>query len=227
MPAIDALIFDLDDTLYPERAFAFSGFTAVAEVFADLLSGADQAAARMRQLFDTEHRPRVFNTLLAEIGLEPDPRLITAMVQAYRTHRPTIALHADADAALTRLRGRCRLGLITDGPIIMQRHKIEALGLRTRLDKIILTAEFGEGFGKPHTRAFETMAERLGTNPALCAYVADNPAKDFAAPNVLGWRTVQIRRVDGIYRNNSPAEGGRPSAVIDTLDLLDGVLNGV
>ncbi|HUU96557.1 MAG TPA: HAD family hydrolase, partial [Phycisphaerae bacterium] len=129
MPVIDALIFDLDDTLYPERAFAFSGFSAVAKAFADLLSGADQATARMRQLFDTEHRPRVFNTLLAEIGVEPDRQLITAMVQAYRTHRPTIALHADADAALTRLRGRCKLGLITDGPIIMQQHKIETLGL--------------------------------------------------------------------------------------------------
>jgi len=226
MPVIDALIFDLDDTLYPERAFAFSGFSAVAKAFADLLSGADQATARMRQLFDTEHRPRVFNTLLAEIGVEPDRQLITAMVQAYRTHRPTIALHADADAALTRLRGRCKLGLITDGPIIMQQHKIETLGLQTRLDEIILTAEFGEGFGKPHTRAFETMAERLRINPARCAYVADNPAKDFIAPNVLGWRTVQIRRADGIYRDNSPAEGGRPGAVIETLDLLDGVLSG-
>ncbi|HUU82014.1 MAG TPA: HAD hydrolase-like protein, partial [Phycisphaerae bacterium] len=81
-------------------------------------------------------------------------------------------------------------------------------------------------FGKPHTRAFETMAERLRINPARCAYVADNPAKDFIAPNVLGWRTVQIRRADGIYRDNSPAEGGRPGAVIETLDLLDGVLSG-
>ena len=66
MPPVDAVIFDLDDTLYPERAFALSGFSAVADAFQDLLGAPVEAAAEMRRLLDIGHRQRIFNTLLDE-----------------------------------------------------------------------------------------------------------------------------------------------------------------
>ncbi len=224
MSTADAVIFDLDDTLYPERGFALSGFAAVADAFTDVLSDPVEAAARMRQLFDTDHRQRIFNTVLTEKGVEPDEQLINKMIETYRTHRPGIALHRDADGVLTRFAGDCKLGLITDGPAVMQRNKIEALGLGPRFDEIILTDKLGEGFAKPHPRAFELMSKRLAVEPARCVYVADNPAKDFLAPNALGWKTIQIQRKDGIYHSKPYPKRGQPDHVIDTLDALDAVL---
>ena len=47
----------------------------------------------------------------------------------------------DADAALTRLGDRYKLGLITDGPPVQQWSKIDALGLRSRFDEIIVTGD--------------------------------------------------------------------------------------
>lgn len=224
MSPIRAIVFDLDDTLYPERQYAFSGFGAVAAAFSAILGDSRRTADEMRLLFDTEHRPRVFNELLRRRGRTEDSGLIQSMIEAYRRHEPTIILFPDADAALKRLRGRYKLGLLTDGPAIMQRAKVAALGLTDKLDAIILTDELGSGFGKPSPRAFELMAERLGVVPASCVYVADNAGKDFVAPNTLGWTTVQIRREGGVYLNQSPVVGGTPHHVIESLNQLDDLL---
>ena len=221
---LKAVIFDLDDTLYPERAYAFSGFTAVAAAFEDRLGDRKETAAQMQWLFDTEHRPRVFNTLLAKRGMPEDQQLIRSMIETYRAHAPTITLHTDADAALTRLRDHYKLGLISDGPPVSQWAKIDALGLRNRLNEIIITGELSPEYSKPHPAAFELMSSRLGVESAQCVYVADNPAKDFIAPNTLGWTTIQIARPEGIYRDVPAAEGGVPDHLIDTLDELDTIL---
>ncbi len=231
MPNIHAIIFDLDDTLYPERAYAFSGFAAVAAAFADRLGDAVESATRMRALFDTEHRPRVFNELLESRGFadpgvrrSDDARLVRAMIETYRNHAPMVSLHPDAEAALTRLNGAYRLGLITDGPAAGQRAKIAALDLAPRLDQIVVTAELGAGHGKPNPVAFELICRALDVSPTACAYVGDNATKDFVAPNALGWMTVQIVRPDGVYRGRLPTAGGTPDKVITTLDELDAAL---
>ena len=65
MDPIAAVIFDLDDTLFPEREYAFSGFRAVARAFSHVLGEVESATARMRELFDSQHRRRVFNQILA------------------------------------------------------------------------------------------------------------------------------------------------------------------
>ncbi len=219
-----AIVFDLDDTLYPERSYAFSGFAAVGAAFEDVLGTPSEAATHMRRLFDTEARPRVFNALLAERGIEPDPALIARMIETYRAHAPAIQLHADAHAALSRLSKRYKLGIITDGPAIQQRAKIDALRLEDRAERIILTDELGQGFAKPRPHAFELMAESLGVDANECVYVADNASKDFIAPNALDWMSIQVRRSNGIYRNVSAPLGGAPQHVIDTLHELDGIV---
>jgi len=60
----------------------------------------------------------------------------------------------------------------------------------------------------------------LGVPPRACIYVADNPAKDFIAPNALGWGTVFIKRPGGIYADREAPRGGLPQAAISTLDAL-------
>jgi putative hydrolase of the HAD superfamily len=224
MPTIQAVIFDLDDTLYSERTYAFSGFAAVAAAFKGYLGDPVQTEAHLRSLFDTEHRRRVFDTLLDQRGFPPDEALVARMIETYHTHRPMISLHPDADRVLAHLHGRHKLGLLTDGLPAAQWAKIEALGLRDRMDHIIVTSDLGLEYTKPHTRAFELTSAQFGVDAARCAYAADNPAKDFLGPNTLGWLTVQVVRADGIYRSEPPAPGGRPEHVIDNLDRLPNLL---
>ncbi|MFQ5462743.1 MAG: HAD family hydrolase [Phycisphaerae bacterium] len=223
-PTIKAVVFDLDDTLYPERAYAFSGFAAVAESLADLLGDPSAVAGELEALFDTPHRPRVFNALLEQHGLPDDPQRIQELVTIYRRHIPTLSLFADADRALDRVRLKFKLGIITDGLMITQSLKIKALQLADRVDKIIITSELGPQYGKPHPKAFEWMASALGMAPEQCVYVGDNLTKDFLAPNRLGWRTIRIIREHGIYADARATEGGTPHHTIHSLDDLDPLL---
>lgn len=220
MPSIAAVVFDLDDTLYSEREYAYSGFTAVAEAFAERLGDPRDSAARMRRLFDSEHRPHVFNALLAELGVNEESKLVAAMIEVYRTHRPTIRLHDDAEVVLIKLRPDYRLGLLTDGRSSTQGLKIDALGLRDRFDEILITSELGPGFAKPSLRPFEFISTRLQVVGSRSVYVADNPAKDFVAPNALGWMTIQVRRAGGVYSDQKPVPGCEPHQVIDSLGRL-------
>lgn len=226
MRKIRALIFDLDDTLYPEREFVFSGYDAVVRAFASELGWGSGSVGRMRELFESPFRSKVFDTLLSEYQIEPSrhAELIPRMVDVYRHHPPRIHLYPDADAALTHWRQRVRTGLISDGPLAMQQSKAAALGLESRLDAMIFTDAWGRECWKPHPRGFEEIARRLMMPAGECAYVGDNPAKDFVAPNELGWMTLRIVRPGGTYEKSSAPDGGEPHETIASLAELDAIL---
>lgn len=219
MTRIDAIIFDLDDTLFAERDFVVSGFRAVAGRFADRLGGAEVAEKKMTELFDVGDRTRVFQALLFELGIEDDD-LLRDIIDLHRHHLPTIQLHLDADRALCDLGGKFRLGIVTDGRPRTQRAKIEALGLTMRVDAAIVSQELAPWICKPDPRPFEFISTRLQVLGERCVYVADNLAKDFVGPNSLGWRTIQVRRLDGLYLNAVPPTGGEPDAILPDLFCL-------
>lgn len=224
MAGIRAVIFDLDDTLYPEQSYVFSGYRAVAEAFRTKLGDPDETVAELTRIFHSEDRRLAFDALLEHRGQPVDREAVQAMIDLYRGHSPTISLYADGDAALTRLKTRFSLGIITDGAAVMQESKVAALNLRSRVGAVVLTDELGPGLGKPHPRAFELIAERLAVEPATCVYVGDNAAKDFVAPNALGWTTVRIVRAQGVYRDTPAEGGGTPQSVIHSLDEIDAIL---
>ena len=72
----------------------------------------------------------------------------------------------------------------------------------------------GRDFWKPSPRGFEKIGELLDVPHERCAYVGDNPAKDFVAPNALGWRTVQYVRAGQVHGENPPPEGGEPQVIV-------------
>jgi len=221
LETIRVVVFDLDDTLYPERAFAMSGFVAVGRWLTERVHCPIDATARMQELFETGHRGHVFDQLLAELGVEAPESLVPQMIEHYRSHWPNIRLDEAAERAIKRWSGSCKLGLISDGPLLMQQRKVEALGLAPRLDRIILTDAWGRAFWKPHVRAFETIEQAWGHQGPACVYIADNPSKDFVAPKKLGWRTVRLRRSSGIYADATPGPGGTPELEVTTLDSID------
>lgn len=206
----DRIVFDLDDTLYLERDFAFSGFDAVAAYL-----GVEGFAATCRALFDGPHRTAIFDEALRHHGLT---RPVAELVAIYRDHAPQIALCPDA----ARYLARGGFGLITDGPERTQRGKIAALGLGQFCDQIIPTGQWPQGFGKPHPRAYQAIADAAGGR--RCVYVADNAAKDFVTPNRMGWRTVQILRAARVHDGAPPDAAHAAQVVITSLDQLDSVL---
>ena len=215
MPAEPFVVFDVDDTLYLERDYVASGFAAI-EPLARSRFGVTGFAATAWDLFSAGARGDIFDRALVSMGVSCTPAEVASLVSAYRRHRPRIALLPDARAAV---RGR-PFALLTDGPVLSQANKIRALSVAQQASLVVLTGRYRGKFGKPHPRGFREIAERSGAD--RLAYVADNPAKDFAAPRALGWRTVRVRRRGGLHAD--VPHGDDVDVVVDDLSDLAGAL---
>lgn len=195
---VRCVVFDIDDTLYLERDYVLSGFSAVGAVVARELGVpgfADAAAA----LFAAGGRGDVFDRALSHLGVPGSPDLVSRLVTAYRQHEPSITLLPDARRALDAVSQAGMAAVVSDGPLSSQQAKADRLGLARWADPVVLTAERCPQQPKPHVRAFELVERALGVGGQECAYVADNPAKDFAGPRSLGWRTIRVRRAGSLH----------------------------
>jgi putative hydrolase of the HAD superfamily len=219
--AVDAVVLDIDDTLYLERDYVRSGFEAVGR-WAQRELGVADFAERAWAAFERGSRRTIFDEVLTECGAPTDDATITELVARYRTHPPSIVLAADAEAGLDRWHRVAALAAITDGPLSSQQAKARALGLDRWTSTVVFTASLGPGKGKPDPAAFELVQEELGIDGKACVYVADNPAKDFAGPRALGWRTVRVRRRLSLHADVE--SGTDVDHEITTLEQLDAVL---
>ena len=221
---IRALVFDLDDTLYPEREFVLSGFKAVDEWLraAKSIQGFYEAATTAH---DGGIRGRTFNVALQKLNVLEDPDLLRQMVEIYRAHEPNINLFADAEVALAHFATASQLGLITDGYLDVQKRKVAALGIANRFQAIVYSDEFGREAWKPSSIPYLKAAKTLGCAPSECAYVGDNPAKDFVTARQLNWLTIRVRRPGGEHFAVRLANAQEADIEIKTLAELASALD--
>jgi putative hydrolase of the HAD superfamily len=220
--SVRVVVFDIDDTLFLEEDYIASGFAAVGAYVSTEL-GVEGFAEKCLARHAAGERGRIFDSVLAALGLEPSPALVQELVARYRSHRPTIDLAPDARPVLDALSRSHRLAAISDGPLVCQQAKVEVLGLSRWLDPIVLTGAFGPGEGKPHPRAFREIEQATGHGGSGCLYLADNPAKDFIGPRALGWRTIRIERPRGLYRDRAHA-ASEVDLILDDLEAIPSLL---
>ena len=221
----NAVLFDLDDTLYPEGKYVLSGFRVVA-AYLEKTFGIDAADvySRLRTSYEKGVRGNTFNLLLQDLGIHSDNNLIPHLVNIYRSHEPDIGLYPDVEPALARMIPLFQLGLLTDGNAQAQRLKVKALGLDSWFDSIVYTDDLGREHWKPSTLPFKRILAQLGTKPEMTIYVGDNPRKDFIGARMLGIQTVRLMRLDTEYVHLLPDPGFEPDYEIHTLDALDRLL---
>ena len=221
---IHAVVFDLDDTLYPERDYVRSGFAAVAR----RLAGADRDAAAMEAYqwdnFLAGRSAKGFDAAGTHFGLNLSTADIAELVDIYRTHRPAIQPYGGIPDFLALLREDHRLGLLSDGFLPAQEMKLEALKLRRFFDEVLFSETLGRSAWKPSTQGFEALSQRFDLPGGAMAYVADNPAKDFVAPNALGWRSIQFLRPGQVHSRNPAPPGGEPKIILRDLGALRAAL---
>jgi putative hydrolase of the HAD superfamily len=221
-----AVIFDLDDTLYPEHDYVLSGFRAAAE-WAERrgLDPAERTFESLESMFREGVRGDTFNRWLALKGLPPE--LAGEMVEAYRAHAPQIRPYPDVLNLLHALHGSARLGLVSDGYLAVQRAKFAALDLGQFFSAVVFSDELGRECWKPSRKPFERVLAMLGVPARDAVYVADNCAKDFIGARSVGLSTVWARHSGGDYcRNDPPSEGHAADFVTHTVEELAALVGG-
>ncbi|ACK41877.1 MULTISPECIES: HAD family hydrolase [Dictyoglomus] len=221
---IRLIIFDLDDTLYPEIEFVMSGFKAVAKAISqDFDFDTNKIYALLIEAFK-EDKKFVFNRVLKYLKIYNEDYL-NKLIFLYRTHNPEIHLYKDAEEMLPYLKEHFLLGLITDGFPTTQRLKVEALNIERYFDGIIYTGEKGENYSKPSIFPFIDMLNEFHIQSDEAIYIGDNIEKDFKGPKALGMVSIRVIR-NGIYKNSiSPGKDFDPDYVINSLFELDNLLN--
>ncbi|MDR3228574.1 MAG: HAD family hydrolase [Puniceicoccales bacterium] len=197
------IVFDLDDTLFPERDFVLGGFHAVG-AFLGVESRFYELAA---QHFERGERGAIFDAVLAEMEIPKTPELIKNLVAVYRGHTPTLAL-GETEASLLRALRQAgkKLGIITDGYLAEQQKKVEALGLQSFVDAVIYSDTWGRSAWKPSPVPFRELEKALHVSAADCVYIGDNPEKDFLGARRAGWSSVRLR-LPAREHSSDPATG--------------------
>ena len=190
-PKIKAIVFDLDDTLYPQVQYKRSGFKVVASwleekrginsatVLYELESILDQFGASYPYMFD-----RLVERLGIGIGF------VEQLVRLFIDHDPRICCYDGVIPMLSRLRKKYLLGILTDGRYVMQQKKVKSLGLDNVVDRILYSDAMG--LEKPATQLYKWFEEAFHIDGLKMLYVGDNPAKDFCGANQRQWYTVQV-----------------------------------
>ena len=196
---LQAIVFDLDDTLYSEKDYVRSGYRQISRLFL----GHEQEV--YDQLWDAFlQKQNAIDEMLRQQGAYRD-EMKAKCLRIYRYQQPDIQLYEGVEQMLRDLRQQgYKLGLLTDGRVEGQYAKIRSLGLAPLFDEIIVTDEqAGNGdvsaFRKPNAICFEIMQRRLGVPFEQMAYVGDNINKDFNAPRMLGMRGIYFKNAEGLY----------------------------
>jgi putative hydrolase of the HAD superfamily len=216
-----AVIFDLDDTLYPYRRFVSSGFRDLAGHLAETY-GCDRAAT-FRTLIRASRGPargREIQVCLAALQL-PD-HLAVPLAVRLRDHSPSLRLPSSSAGTLTALRrDGWRIGVLTNGDPAVQARKCEALALAPHVDAIVFAAQHGRGGGKPEAEPFLQVCRLLDTPATRAVMVGDSEECDIAGAIAVGM--AAIRCVAWIQS----APDTRAAHVVDRLSCVPALLRAV
>lgn len=115
---------------------------------------------------------------------------LEVLLNMYRFDVHELTLEEEVAKVLSALKAeRVALGIVSDGRQITQMNKIKALGLDRYFDEDMIVISESFGSEKPCEDNYRYFMKKF-PECADFTYVGDNPAKDFLAPNTLGWKTV-------------------------------------
>ncbi len=222
-PWPQAVLFDLDDTLWPIAP-------VIIEAEQILFAWLREHAPRVAQQFTIETLRHARLELLArqpefqlDLGALRRAGLIAAFEQAgedagkvelamteFFAARNAVIPYDDVLPGLLRLKGRVRIGSVTNGNADLQ-----TIGLARHFDASVAAPSFG--VAKPDPRIFLEACRQLAVAPQDAVYVGDDLLLDVQGAQRAGLRAVWMNRIG---KPNDLAGEVRPDAEVSSLDGL-------
>jgi putative hydrolase of the HAD superfamily len=211
---LDAVFFDIDDTLFSSTDFAKLARTRAIEGMVG--AGLRAEPARIKKLLQdiigeySSNFPYQFDELLSRLNPDtyrPVSRAVivaSAVVAYHDTKFKELHPYDDVPGVLAELKARgTRLGVVSHGIPIKQSEKHVRLGLVGAFEPgwVFITEEME--MSKDEPRFWREVARRAGVAPERAAYVGDHPVSDVDTPNSVGMVTVLVRR-GGKYSSLEP-----------------------
>jgi putative hydrolase of the HAD superfamily len=213
---VEAVSFDLDDTLFDYHEYARTGLASAADLL-EARTGLAVHDELDRLYFDEEVTEGTFDAIVDRHDLPAT--LVDDLVDAFHAADTPLPPYPETRAVLEELQGHYRLGILTGGR--GGEAKLRRLELEAYFDAVLVTPTIDAS--KPDRSVFERHLADLGVAPEAAVYLGDDPRVDFRAPNELGMTTVRLRR--GRYTDHDPpGSAAAPDYVIDDLDEVPSLL---
>ncbi|MGC6488314.1 MAG: HAD-IA family hydrolase [Planctomycetota bacterium] len=224
---LDAIFFDIDDTLFSTTVFADKARRNAVDAMirAGLKAERQEAIQELEDVigeFSSNYSGH-FDKVLDRLGERSYAGhnravIVAAGVVAYHgTKESSLTVYDDVYATLKWLADKPLVrGIISAGITIKQAEKLVRLDVLEFVTPSAIFFTDQVGFSKPNHKLYKRALEPFGLDASRCIYVGDNPKHDIDPCNDLGWTTVRIRR-SGRYAQHD----GRTQADYEIRDFLE------
>ncbi|WP_348612546.1 HAD family hydrolase [Halobaculum rarum] len=208
--AVDAVLFDLDDTLYPYDPCNEAGTRAAFETYRDRGGDLDADAFEARRgrarratkrevgaTASSHSRHIYYKRLVADLPGPFDADLARALGDAYwDAYLGEMTAFDGALPTLDALRDAgVGVAVVTNLTTRVQLRKLARLGVDERLDALVTSEEVGRE--KPAAPVFTTALARLDRTPSEALVVGNSLANDIEGGNALGMETALFNGPEG------------------------------
>ena len=193
MQAIQAILFDFDDTLQDREAAYRKYCAAFLDEFFPGLPAAEKAGRidEMESRIDGGYRKReeYFPELIELWDWREHPPVDVLCRHFNERYGEHVALFPDAVPTIEQLkRLGYRLGIVSNGPSVLQNKKLDTAGIRRLFDVVVVSGDYG--IHKPDRRLFDLAAQQLGVPNEACLFVGDHPVNDIQGALGAGMQAV-------------------------------------
>lgn len=226
LEAGQAVIFDLDFTLYDADTFNIGALRGVAEMIGRKHNRdpvpLESSLLRLRAELGADHSNLFDEWLQAHEMWSKDD--VKSCIDSLHSYTPPhgLELYPGVREMLADLRQRgLKIGVVTDGHEAMQKTKLQALGIDGLVDTFVLNASLGAP--KPDPKGLTEALRRLGVEAAAAVYVGDHPVFDILMAQRAGVRSVRV--LTGAFAGRPHAAGAVPDVVLEDICQLAGRLS--
>lgn len=193
---IDAVIFDLDNTLYSEEEFYFQYFKIFCKKFNYSFKVFLVKFDIKKQIFKTDIlrnallKIKKFNC----INHDKSYKLLISF-------KCKLKLFKGVLETLNFLKkdNKIKIGILTNGSAIIQKRKITNLKIKKKVDEIVYASNFKKQ--KPFKYSYIEILKLLKANPKKTIFIGDNYKTDMIGAKKLGMFTIHYSKQNRVKKN--------------------------
>ena len=193
---INAVIFDIDNTLYPEIEY----FIDVVSAYTPLSIYVNE----IRALLGTGFRynsENILRDVLIYFNLDSTKHQ-NDFFEVYRSVHSNIILDEDTINSLEYLmKNNIKIGILTNGVREVQQNKFKCLNLENYVDGVIYAKSTGEE--KPHKKPFNSICNLLGIPMRNALMIGDDYKNDVLGALNAGMHSVFLNKYPNVKPVNS------------------------
>ncbi len=186
------VVFDLDDTLYPERDYLFAAYDSIAQLVSERVGGNSLIYSDfLKKTFIDVGRSNLFDSFINEFNLSNTVN-INELLSILRTNECHLFLYKKAISLLDYLQNEnISITIFTNGNLIQQRNKVRCLHLKEVFPAIEVY----------YAAEYEPKPSPLGLNIIISDYKVSTNSTLLIGDSVTDYEAARAAGVD--YLNSS------------------------